>query len=145
MKRLKGMKNKKGFTLIEIIVVLVILAILAAATIPSMIGFVDEARGKAYASEARLGLVAGQAVVTKVVANGGSVDVDGNITNKDEEEVGTILEDTSFENMAASDVDGEFTAVTVDTDKSRVTGIVYKVNDYTITIADGDTTVEKDE
>lgn len=34
-------RNKKGFTLIEIIVVLVILAILAAAAIPTMLGFVN--------------------------------------------------------------------------------------------------------
>ena len=36
-------KNKKGFTLVEIIVVLVILAILAAAAIPTMLGFVNDA------------------------------------------------------------------------------------------------------
>lgn len=36
--------NKKGFTLIEIIVVLVILAILAAIAVPSVLGYVEEAR-----------------------------------------------------------------------------------------------------
>ena len=43
----------QGFTLVEIIVVLVILAILAAFTIPTMLGFVADARGKAYIAEAR--------------------------------------------------------------------------------------------
>lgn len=38
------MKNKKGFTLVEIIVVLVILAILAAIAVPSVIGYVNEAK-----------------------------------------------------------------------------------------------------
>lgn len=38
------MKNKKGFTLVEIIVVLVILAILAAISVPSVIGYVNEAK-----------------------------------------------------------------------------------------------------
>lgn len=59
-------KNKKGFTLIEIIVVLVILAILAAALIPSMIGFVNDARGKALVAEARTVYVAGQSIATEL-------------------------------------------------------------------------------
>lgn len=46
-------KNQKGFTLVELIVVLVILAILAAFTIPAMLGFVDDARGKATIAQAR--------------------------------------------------------------------------------------------
>ena len=40
----KKIKNKHGFTLVEIIVVLVILAILAAVAIPSVLGYVDEAK-----------------------------------------------------------------------------------------------------
>ena len=36
--------NKKGFTLVEIIVVLVILAILAAIAVPSVLGYVEEAK-----------------------------------------------------------------------------------------------------
>ena len=46
------MKNKKGFTLVEIIVVLVILAILAAIAIPSVIGYVNEAKESRYIQEA---------------------------------------------------------------------------------------------
>ena len=42
------MKNKKGFTLVEIIVVLVILAILAAIAIPSLIRYVNEAKDTHY-------------------------------------------------------------------------------------------------
>ena len=58
-------KSRKGFTLVEIIVVLVILAILAAFTIPTMLGFVADARGKAYIAEAREVYVAAQATVTE--------------------------------------------------------------------------------
>ncbi len=36
-------KNKKGFTLVELIVVLVILAILAALLIPTLTGYIDKA------------------------------------------------------------------------------------------------------
>ncbi len=45
--------SKRGFTLVEIIVVLVILAIISAVTIPSMLGFVDNAKRKSLAIEAR--------------------------------------------------------------------------------------------
>ena len=51
--KLYGMQAKKGFTLVEIIVVLVILAILAAASIPTMLGFVEDARAKSLITEAR--------------------------------------------------------------------------------------------
>ena len=46
------MKNKKGFTLVDIIVVLVILAILAAIAVPSVIGYVNEAKESRYIQEA---------------------------------------------------------------------------------------------
>lgn len=53
LNRLKEKQNKKGFTLVEIIVVLVILAILAAIAIPSVLGYVEDARKTQYIAEAR--------------------------------------------------------------------------------------------
>lgn len=44
--KIRKMKNKKGFTLVELIVVLVILAILAAMLIPALTGYIDKARGQ---------------------------------------------------------------------------------------------------
>lgn len=82
-------KNKKGFTLIEIIVVLVILAILAAALIPSMIGFVNDARGKAIVAEARTVYIAGQSIATELTTtNTGGADGKGVAVENDLE--GTV-------------------------------------------------------
>ena len=45
MKKLQALKNsKKGFTLIEVIVVIAIIAILAAIAIPTMGGFISQAK-----------------------------------------------------------------------------------------------------
>lgn len=65
LKLKKRLKSQKGFTLVELIVVLVILAILAAFTIPAMLGFVEDAKGKAAIAEAREVYVAAQAIVTE--------------------------------------------------------------------------------
>lgn len=137
MKKQKILRNKKGFTLIEIIVVLVIIALLVAAAIPSMIGFVDDARGKAYASEARVGFVAAQAVVTEMVAS-------GNKTNPTSDDV---LNSATFKNMV-SDVEGKFSAIEITASDAktpnRVTGITYVCNNgYEVVISYGQTTVSK--
>ena len=52
IKEITKKSNKKGFTLVEIIVVLVILAILAAIAVPSVLGYVNEAKEERYIQEA---------------------------------------------------------------------------------------------
>ena len=42
--KIRNLKNKKGFTLVELIVVLVILAILAALLVPALTGYIDKAK-----------------------------------------------------------------------------------------------------
>lgn len=69
----KQLHQEKGFTLVEIIVVLVVLAILAAFTIPAMLGFVENAKAKAYIAEAREVYVAAQAVATEYTGTGQSL------------------------------------------------------------------------
>ena len=58
----------QGFTLVEIIVVLVILAILAAVAIPSVLGYVDEAKKAGIIQEAHWIYEAAQIAATKCYA-----------------------------------------------------------------------------
>lgn len=59
----KKLKDKKGFTLVELIVVLVILAILAALLIPALTGYIDKARNKQVVAETRSAVMAAQTLV----------------------------------------------------------------------------------
>lgn len=58
----QNLKNRKGFTLIELIVVIAIIAILAAVLIPRFVGFSDSAREKSALSDARNILIALEAL-----------------------------------------------------------------------------------
>lgn len=54
------MKNKKGFTLVELIVVLVILVILAALLIPALTGYIDKANEEKVVATTRMVVMAAQ-------------------------------------------------------------------------------------
>lgn len=58
-------KNKKGFTLVELIVVLVILAILAALLVPALTGYIDKAKEKKIVAETRMVVMAVQTVASE--------------------------------------------------------------------------------
>ncbi len=62
------MKNKKGFTLVEIIVVLVILTILAAIAIPSVMGYVKEAKEAKELAKVRQSVISTQVTLVKSYA-----------------------------------------------------------------------------
>lgn len=59
-------KNKKGFTLVELIVVLVILAILAALLVPALTGYIDKTKEKKIVAETRMVVMAVQTVASEV-------------------------------------------------------------------------------
>ena len=63
-----NIRNKNGFTIVEIIVVLVILSILAAIAIPSVTGYVDEAKKASIIQEAHGIYEAAQVAATKCYA-----------------------------------------------------------------------------
>ncbi|MEE0988917.1 MAG: prepilin-type N-terminal cleavage/methylation domain-containing protein [Kandleria vitulina] len=66
----KKLKNKKGFTLIEIIVVIVILAVLMAVAVPSVMSYMNEGKNAKYQSVARAVLIDAQTQYAKAVADG---------------------------------------------------------------------------
>ena len=76
MKLMQVLKNRKGFTLMELIVVLIIIAILMAALLPSLIGWINDARESALRTEGRTALVAVQGVVTQARGTGFWSDTD---------------------------------------------------------------------
>lgn len=59
-KMFKKLKDKKGFTLVELIVVLVILAILAALLVPALTGYIDKANEKKIIATTRQVVMAAQ-------------------------------------------------------------------------------------
>lgn len=60
-------KKNRGFTLIELIVVIAILGVLIAILVPSMLGFMDNARKTSVKAEAKTILTAAQSYMTSEV------------------------------------------------------------------------------
>lgn len=72
----KKLKDKKGFTLVELIVVLVILAILAALLVPALTGYIDKANKEKVIAECRMAVMAVQTESTTIYAEKGTVTAD---------------------------------------------------------------------
>lgn len=68
---MKKRGNKRGFTLVEIIVVLVILAILAAIAVPSVLGYVEEAKESEQLYKVRDALIASQTTLLRTYGTDG--------------------------------------------------------------------------
>ena len=77
IEKIRAMKNKKGFTVVELIVVLVILAILAALLVPALTGYIDKAKNQAIISETRMTVMAAQTLVDEAY---GKKDVGATVT-----------------------------------------------------------------
>ena len=73
LSKIRALKEKKGFTLVELIVVLVILAILAALLIPALTGYIDKANKEKVVAEARMVVMAVQTEASTVYGSAGEV------------------------------------------------------------------------
>ena len=71
-KMFKKLKDKKGFTLVELIVVLVILAILAALLVPTLTGYIDKANQEKVVSECRMVVMAVQTELSESYGKAGA-------------------------------------------------------------------------
>lgn len=70
--KIRNLKNKKGFTLVELIVVLVILAILAALLVPALTGYIDKANKEKVVAETRMIVMAVQTEASTYYGTEGS-------------------------------------------------------------------------
>ena len=68
--KIRNLKNKKGFTLVELIVVLVILAILAALLVPALTGYIDKANKEKIVAATRQLVVAAQTEASEAYGKG---------------------------------------------------------------------------
>lgn len=69
--KIRNLKNKKGFTLVELIVVLVILAILAALLVPALTGYIDKANKEKIVATTRQVVLAAQTEVSEAYGKAG--------------------------------------------------------------------------
>lgn len=66
----KNLKDKAGFTLVELIVVLVILAILAALLVPALTGYINKANQQKSVAATRQVVMAAQTEISTLYSTG---------------------------------------------------------------------------
>lgn len=136
----RRLKDRKGFTLIELIVVIAIIAILAAVLIPRFAGFTESGRKSAAISNARNVLVAVEALDAEGTALG-SIDAAAITTYAGSDfftngsTIGTIARATTG---TKTGVDFEYTYKTTGSSKSYIVSVIDGVLDTTW--VDGGTT-----
>lgn len=125
--------NKKGFTLMELIVVIAIIAVLMLILVPTMGGFVDQAKKEANLANAKAAYTA--AVAQQTAHNAG---LKSSIKGKESYELkpssGTTLEcskihtdfyDASGDTCTINFTNGKVVSVTYGADASGVGGVTY--------------------
>ena len=133
----KKLKDKKGFTLVELIVVLVILAILAALLIPALTGYIDKANKEKIVSETRMVVMAVQTEASEAYGKAGAgknlTGANGTTTSWDADSAEVTEIKTLSEVLTKSGVSFEATV----TPNATVTKVSYKDANYTCTYENG--------
>ena len=135
LSKIRALKEKKGFTLVELIVVLVILAILAALLIPALTGYIDKARKESIVAETRQVVMAAQTEISEAYGQGvKSVSWSAKNTATDPT-LGEIakLAELSKDNIKTIEYDAA----------GKVTKVVYENNGWKCTYTDNAYTCEK--
>lgn len=83
LSKIRALKEKKGFTLVELIVVLVILAILAALLVPALTGYIDKANNQKVIATTRQVVMAAQTEVSEAYAKASDGKLTGATLDKD--------------------------------------------------------------
>lgn len=112
----KKLKNKKGFTLVELIVVLVILAILAALLVPALTGYIDKANDQAIIAKTRSLVMAAQTLESEAYGKA-KTNADGTVTYEHPApaEVGALAEVT----------DGQIVVTYSDKNDGKIKSLTY--------------------
>lgn len=86
--------NNQGFTLVELIVVMVILTLLAAILVPSLLGWIDEAKGKQYILSARSLYMSAQAIESEKYAawDGTTANANHNLSDSDKTRIARMAD-----------------------------------------------------
>ncbi len=134
MKKLRKMKNQKGFTLVEVIVVLVILAIMAAILIPSLVGYIDKARENSIVTETRSVVQATQTLVSDAYGKYKNATI--TVTKEDTTKPTDAPDEVTTYNISFADVSklSEISGLTDDNfkvtiDAGKIKWLAYKSSD----------------
>ena len=137
--------DNRGFTLVELIVVMVILTLLAAILVPSLLGWIDEAKGKQYILSARSVYMSAQAIESEKYAvwDGTMAVADHSLSDYDKER---ILRMADAEDAQILDVSFESDSLSEEGASSNhgyytINGIVVQYGNITVTLKDGMWTV----
>ena len=126
--KIRKLKDRKGFTLVELIVVLVILAILAALLVPALTGYIDKARKEAVVAETRSAVMAAQTIVSEKYGTAkGDVTVETtDYTDiKNLAEVPGTIKDIVVDQVTGSDNKGAVTQLTYTSADGKYTCYYY--------------------
>ena len=92
LSKIRALKEKKGFTLVELIVVLVILAILAALLVPALTGYIDKANDEKVIATTRSIVMAAQTEVSEAYGKASAGSLTGTTAAVDVMKSGTKVD-----------------------------------------------------